>query len=373
MKHLISLATVVSLLVSHIAAMATIPSEKVSYHSIIGGEEDKSTNHKSYSLEKVVRYEGADWIRLEFGQETDSPLIRISSLKDGSTQHLTPETIKQWQYTSAYFNGDAVLVESFSQDGLVDDHKVVIKGLTIGTRDRSTIEEPIAQNQNKSLCGADSRELSNYNRSGRFLAGGGCTAWLINDRNHCFLSANHCGTDSTGGGVVEFHVPLSVATPLGHQIVHPPPEHQYPVDPSSMIRPSGDTGPGNDWMYFGCFPNTETGLTAYEAQQDQYILSTNFVAPEEGADIRIMGYGVVEFDKPKEWNQVQKVAYGPFSHDKQENGNKWSVYYTVDTTGGDSGSGIEQGNVAIGIHTHGGCSRVFGGLNYGTFIGNVNL
>jgi len=38
-----------------------------------------------------------------------------------------------------------------------------------------------------------------------------------------------------------------------------------------------------------------------------YILATNFTVPQEGSTTQIIGYGVVEFDKPKEWNQVQKV------------------------------------------------------------------
>ena len=78
-----------------------------------------------------------------------------------------------------------------------------------------------------------------------------CSGWLINDRNGCFLSAHHCGVDSTGSGVMEFEVPLSRATVGGYVLVHPTPEHQYALDPASLIRASSPVGVGNDWQYFG--------------------------------------------------------------------------------------------------------------------------
>jgi len=95
-----------------------------------------------------------------------------------------------------------------------------------------------------------------------------------------------------------------------------------------------------------------------------YILATNFTVPQEGSTTQIIGYGVVEFDKPKEWNQVQKVLWlffiyqtnknknknenknkkhsvGTFAYDQEGTGT-WMIFYTVDTTGGDSGSAVEN-------------------------------
>jgi len=171
---------------------------------------------------------------------------------------------------------------------------------------------------------------------------------MINDKKNCFLTAHHCGTDSTGGGVMEFQVPLST----GGRIVHPPPEDQYSVDPKSVVRPTVNVGVGNDWQYMGCFPNSNTGLTPYQAQGDVYKLATNATIPRAGNPTQIIGYGVVEYDKPKEWNQVQKVAEGPFAY-ATGGTTKWTIYYTVDTTGGDSGSAVENAadGTAIGIHS----------------------
>jgi hypothetical protein len=176
------------------------------------------------------------------------------------------------------------------------------------------------------------------------------------------------------------------------------------MDPSSLIRASSPVGVGNDWQYFGwsasfsslslslshslslssfqhnflflsfssSFENSETGLTPFQRQGETYFLSTNLTIPATGTPTTIIGYGVVEFDKPEEWNQAQKVSFGPFSHARQDS-TIWSIHYTVDTTGGDSGSAIEQNGYAVGVHTHGGCSRVGGGVNSGTFIGHPAL
>ena len=46
------------------------------------------------------------------------------------------------------------------------------------------------------------------------------------------------------------------------------------------------------------------------------------------------------------WNQAQKYSEGVFSHANQNN-LLWSLYYTVDTAGGDSGSAIEQNGFAV--------------------------
>ena len=187
---------------------------------------------------------GADWIRLIFDREvTTAPLIRITSLLDGAVQHLNPKTLAQWQYTSAYFNGDSVLVEFFDQAGHASDYAVQVVAIQAGL--------PTLISKDKSLCGPDSRELSSFKRSGRYLGSGGCSGCLINDRNGCFLSAHHCGVDATGSGVMEFEVPLSRAVLGGYVIVHPPPEHQYALDPASLIRATSPVGVGNDWQYFG--------------------------------------------------------------------------------------------------------------------------
>jgi len=350
--------------------------DKVSINARIGGVKNAD---KALSVEQVVSYEGATWLRLVFGKNTNANLIRLTSILDGAVQHLNMETLAQWQYTSAYFNGDSVLVELFDQGGRAASNYVVeVEALYVG---RPTLPKQLknadlkdqAALPERSLCGPDSRVLSSHKKSGRFLGGGGCTGWLIDDQNHCFLTAQHCGTDDEGSGVMEFEVPLSLSLPGGgHAIVHPPPEHQYALDPKSLQAAKPPIGIGNDWQYFGCFPNTETGLTPFQRQGETYILHRNSSHPLLGATTDIIGYGVVEFDKPNEWNQVQKYSEGPLV-DVYQSGTRYTITYTIDTTGGDSGSAIEQNGIAYGIHAYGGCSRVFGGTNSGMFIGHPDL
>jgi len=188
---------------------------------------------------------------------------------------------------------------------------------------------------------------------------------MINDTNHCHLSAGHCGTDSVGSGVLEYNVPLSNNR---GGIVHPPPEDQFSIDRLSVQRVDG--GVGNDWQYMGAFENSNTGLSSWEhGGRVQYNLASSAPA-NSGQRIAITGYGVMEADKPPEWSQVQTSSNGPYASMSGT-----TVRYQVDTTGGNSGSSVENlsGNTAIGIHTHGGCSRGNTGSNQGTAAHNTGL
>ncbi len=297
-----------------------------------------------------VQAEGASWIRLKFDDmllagtpfgDSES-FIRITSALDGAVQTLNMVHIAQWQNSSAYFNGDMVLVEIVAAPGTGDNH-VSIVGAWIGDEGNSTT----------TICdGVDDRVRSEDPRSARYMPVG-CSAWMFDDSEHCFGTAGHCVTN---GGVMQFNVPDSNGN---CSVNHPPPEDQYPIDNTSRQWTSG--GIGNDYGYLGTFPNANTGLTAYEAQGFvSYVLETE--APSgSGQDIRITGYGTSNVCV---LNQRQKTHVGPYSG---ESGTR--LQYRVDTTGGNSGSPVifeDTGNV-IGVHTHGGCQNG-GGANSGTSV-----
>jgi V8-like Glu-specific endopeptidase len=305
----------------------------------------------------MVDLPGAAWIRLHMAGTTlaEDPVyqtgatLRITSVLDGAVQTMNARHLREWSYRSAYFNGDSVLVEVIA-DARTGKSRVIVDGATVGV--------PPAPEE--SQCGAvDDRVLSNDPRQAR-LVPIGCTGWLINDCKKCFLTAGHC----TGSSMqtAEFNVPLS--NPNGSNN-HPPPEDQYAVDFTSL-QTNGGQGTGNDWGYFGVFPNSNTGLTPFEAMGDAYDISPATLPPFDSSDtIRITGYGN-DFDD-NEFDNVQQTHTGP-----------WELYtgnllrYSVDTQGGNSGSPVEHepSGLAIGIHTHAGCSS---GGNQGTALSHPAL
>jgi V8-like Glu-specific endopeptidase len=187
----------------------------------------------------------------------------------------------------------------------------------------------------------------------------GCTGFMINDANRMFLTAGHCGVNSQT--VVQFNVPMSRAD---GSLVMPSPQDQYVVDPASVQ--SRDQGIGNDWSYFGVFPNSNTNLTPGQAQGANYTL-TNVVRNASGS-VRVTGYGIVGSPVSMTMNQVQKTSTGQYL---SRTGTV--LGYAVDTTGGNSGSAIidlTDGRV-LGIHTNGGCDNT--GSNEGTSLDNADL
>lgn len=296
-----------------------------------------------------VSVEGAAWLRLEFAAvelsgsafEGTGSILRITSLLDGAVQELDAVELAQWRNTSAYFNGGDVLVEIVARPG-TGTNRVVLAAVHT---DLSGAPE--------SICGpTDDRVLSSDNRAGR-LVPVGCTGWIIDDCNSCMLTAGHC--TGTSLQTLQFNVPLSTGSGA---LQHPPPEHQYAID-TANVQTNGGQGVGNDWGYFGVFPNSNTGLTPFQAYGARFTL----VAPptfNAAHDIRITGYGTRS--SPAQWNQVQETHTGPWAQFSAT-----TLRYTADTTGGNSGSPVihEPTGNAIGIHTHGGCTST-GGSNAGT-------
>ena len=299
---------------------------------------------------------GAPWMRLFFSdvQLSGDPaagtgsILRITSLLDGAEQRQNAIHVAQWENTSAYFNGDAVLVEVLAYPG-TGANRVQLESVNVGML---SVEE--------SQCGSqDDRVPSSDPRSGRLLSVG-CTGWIINDSEGCMLTAGHCGP--TGSYVLQFNVPASNSN---GSLNNPPPQDQYSVDGAS-IQSNGGNGIGDDYSYFGCFPNSNTGLTALEAQGSSFVIS-NPPNYQNGQVIRITGFGVDFNDNTR--NQTQQTHSGP----RVNTSLSTEVEYMVDTEGGNSGSPVifESTGDGIGIHTHGGCSGSAG--NHGTGINHSGL
>jgi V8-like Glu-specific endopeptidase len=217
----------------------------------------------------------------------------------------------------------------------------------------------------RTICGpTDDRTLSYVARCARAMPIG-CSSWIIDDANHQFLTAGHCALSGYNDiQTVEFNVPLSSGSGVYQ---HPGPEDQYATDPASFQF--GYSGIGDDWAYFGCYPNTETGLTHFQAQEGEYYQLSSTPPQVTNQQITIVGYGTVSFPVSPMWNGVQKTHTGPHVYFGGT-----TIGYETDTTGGNSGSPVlnESTGEAIGIHTNGGCGSS-GGNNWGCGINNSGL
>lgn len=313
-------------------------------HSLASGALGNAGAAEATVWSAVVRVPDATWLRLTFRhvELADESYLRLTSLRDGATQHLRPLHLLQWQNTSAYFNGPEVRVELVAAAGSAGN-RVEIGDLYAGTIPR----EPLTQ------CGpTDDRIPSDEPERGRLLDIG-CTAWMYNE-DSCFASAGHCVASAGLLDVVEFNVPPS--NPDG-SLNHPGPEDQYVVDTSDVPFTNG--GIGNDWGLFRVFANSETGLQPFEAQGAHLVIADS--NPPVGDDVNIVGYGVDGGDR----NQTQQISFGPIVTSTTT-----TMQYQADTTGGNSGSGVvwETTGEAVAIHTHGGCSTSGGGANSGTAV-----
>ena len=329
------------------AQARTPPSVHLKYPHDTGPVENQ-TEGAQVVISFPVRVSGAQWMRLDFAQVDlagdtlagDGSILRVTAALDGAVQEMNAIHLRQWRNTTAYFNGDTVIVEvlSWSRTGA---NRVVLDSVTAG----------LAPTQQESQCGATDDRLPSSDPAAARILPVGCTGWMIDDCNTCFLTAGHC---DGGLGVVQFNVPPSTS---GGGLVNPPPQDQYTID-SSSVQSNGGQGTGNDWAYFGAFPNTNTGLTPFQAQGARFTLTAP--PPVAGNNIRITGYGTDS--TPASRNQVQQTHVGPFVTNSGT-----LVQYQTDTEGGNSGSPViwEEGGVAVGIHTHAGCSQA-GGQNQGT-------
>ena len=307
---------------------------------------------------QIVTVPNADWVRVIFdpaltnlagpSKGRGAAWLRITSLADGCSQTLTVQTLAEWGFTSAYFNGDAVRVELFAARG--GRGRVAVMEVHAGTSDDGGVA---------TICGpSDDRCASSDPRVARIVPIG-CTAWLFDNQEHAMLSAGHCAV-SFGGSVpqvCQFNVPRS--DPDG-TLRHPCPDDQYAIDPTSVQY--RHMGAGDDWAHFGVFANSQTNRSPLAAQGRQSFVRAS-ASGTTGA-IRITGFG----DDDGWEKQTNQTHVGPLV--SISNG---LIRYVTDTVGGNSGGPIirESDGAAIGIHTNGGC--VLEGSNFGIDFTNPGL
>jgi len=281
------------------------------------------------------------WLRLTFAGVAlpEGSYLRIVSLVDGDWQTMHQHHVEQWDSTSAYFNGNVVLVELVAgprtKGNFVDITKVMAGD-----------HEPEVQEPD-SICGTT-------------------------DKLH--LSAGHCFAT---GQVLQFAVPGSNSN---CSLVHPPAAKQFAIDSASSMSVNG--GVGNDYWVFKCFANSTTGRTTWQEQATAFTLAASI--PANGTTLRNYGFGVdgttadnatgnscscSSSSGTGQRNQTQQTHTGPLN---SVSGSR--LNYGFDTCGGNSGSVVQHNSTlqVVGIHTHGGCTAS-GGSNSGTAITHSGL
>lgn len=351
--------------------------------------------------EEVVEIAGAQWLQLRFGSfDLGGGTLTVTG-GDGQSQSFSQEQLQAWEGLTAIFNTNRLTVSL--SDGATAEIADIVIGLPAAQGAVDTLEsvtpaplidllggdlqryipiEDVPPSPDASLEGAsgngatiesicgtvDDRAASTHPFSGRIMPIG-CTGWII--EGGAILTAGHCIGSSTQ--TLEFNVPASQAN---GSTVSPPLADQYRVIASSIV--SDFTGVGNDWAIFEVLPNSQTGLTAIAAQGGGFALSNTANPP----NVVITGYGVdgpsPDFGNPPPRNadnQTQQTHVGNLTENSVQGPSQATIRYTVDTQGGNSGSPVivaGGGNVAIGIHTNGGCGAG-GGANAGTSFRNAAL
>lgn len=274
-----------------------------------------------------VNNRGTAWQRAYFRElslEGDS-FIRVTSMKDGEVQDLNAETAQMWSNSTAYFNGETILVELYAAPGTFNN-RVVFDKVAVMDYPDGELGDP----GQCGICGSDDRTPSAVNWSCRIMPIG-CTA-TIHCRASVMVTAGHC-LDTTSSLVVHFNVPASTA---GCATVAPPVADQFPVVNKAFVN----GGVGND---YGVFTTGVNSLSQTAFHRYGLIMPLGTVVTSGATTIR--GYGL---DTNCVRSQTQQLSTGSLL-----GGGSDRLEWTNDIRGGNSGSGlIGPSNTVIGVVTH---------------------
>ncbi len=281
---------------------------------------------------QVIATPSAAWTRLHFGACSLGPgsFIRVSSVLDGEVMVLDSARLNEWRNTTAYFNGDAVVLELVAAPGTMAN-RVTLQGVEVELMGVAT--DPPACG----ICqGSDNRVAATQPGVARTMPGG-CTAVVYNPYG-CIMTAGHCG----GGGlqVIEFNVP---ATTSNCTLVHPPVEDQFPVTGGTGVFENGN--PGRDYNVSRTGANS-AGLTVYQKYNFYLPIATSM--PTLFQTVDLFGYGT---DTRCTVSQVLRRSPGSISQAPSTD----TLFLSNDVTGGNSGSPVVRNGRIVGIANY--CSE----------------
>ncbi|MEM7199951.1 MAG: trypsin-like serine protease [Planctomycetota bacterium] len=293
--------------------------------------------------ETLVVEGDSEYLQMDFSDLRLPPgsKLELTSLADGDVQVATPDDVQAGTFRSAYFNGFAVRVRIWTPPGA-----------DAPTGRISRIDRGLASyGEPDSICGSsDNRRFRNRRPICRLLiqkSGGTyvCTGWLVSSSTGGHVTAGHC-LSGASSVTAQYNCPRSSSSGA---IRNPSSADQYSW--RSSTRRYSNRGVGNDWGVFRVNGNPYSRQSAY----------FTFANPNTSSNHRRNGYGSASGSL----NFAQKDHRGRLSSVSST-----TIRYRIDSTGGDSGGPVYRGTWrAVGIHTHGGCTRT-GGSNAGT---NRNL
>jgi V8-like Glu-specific endopeptidase len=358
---------------SAVAQIGSIPSHKESF-VLESLEHDNFGEAPKWVYGKEVVIPGARWLRLHFAAHDlgDRSYIRVSSVsEDAAFQVLTAEKLAKAGQFSAYFNGDAVLVDLYVGPGDEGVH-FRIDEVIVGDWEDDPDPRP------KDLCnGSDDRWPSTISGIGRIfgLSSTGsidlvCTAFLAS--NGALVTAGHCADCLQYNNVlcwqpnyiVEFNVPAEQPSDC-QNLTFADPEDQYVIDLASVRFDSGAVEPqwGDEWAVFKVLPND--GLRPQDTGQLWWWLTREL--PPVNDTVNVVGYGRSYIS-----GRCYSLQDGPGLYKGEKaSGSFWYHEHQCDSTGGTSGAPIFAAFSGylfpIGVHTDGGCSNSeYGRTNKGT-------
>ncbi|MEM7228117.1 MAG: hypothetical protein AAF432_04800 [Planctomycetota bacterium] len=304
---------------------------RVIAHSLSSGSKTPTGSGLETLWAEAIHVPGSVSLRLVFSQVVLAPhaFVRVTNLVDGEIQVLDARGMRDWNHTSAYFNGDTLLVELVG-NGPGMNH-VNIAGILIQ-------EPPTASSFNGAdqppcgQCGeTDDRLPSEIEGVCRFLPTI-CTGIVYNEQS-CVLAAGACSIVPEIA-VAQFRVPPSQND---CSVVHPSVDDQFPV----LAQVRRNDGPGASWNVVTLGRNGEL-----ESPVDRYgvVHVPSDVPPLPGADVLVAGYGL---DEECARSQTLQVAGGTIGSIGDQ-----MFDVTADIAGGSAGSLVLQDGAFIGMVTH---------------------
>ncbi|MHC5047291.1 MAG: trypsin-like serine peptidase [Planctomycetota bacterium] len=329
MRLLLAVATLTAVASGDAIAQTTLdrPVGRLQPYPLDSGPVSNPADFSAPMFAEPVAVEGAGWLRLYFGPATTlkpGTFIRITSTADGEVQQLDSATLSEWGGTSAYFNGDTVIVELVAGPG-TSGNRVTVEQIAIPTAGA----EPLDGSGMCGICGPDERVSSDELWTGRLLPVG-CTA-SVWSQTSCMVSAGHCIGQ---GMVVQFDVPGSNPDCT---LNHPPVADQFPILDAQFV----DAGVGHDWSVL--IPGSN-GLGQLPYERYGQLRPIASALPGDNEPVAVWGYGV---DDTCVVSQTQQSSGGSTTGVFADH-----YQFDVDVAGGNSGSALVHNGEIIAVVTH---------------------